>query len=532
MIADVELGQGQTSLPGASEERPRRRASDRVEELIAILRDDRARPAIAGTAYDTAWLASVPRPDHSRQPRYPLALQWLVDHQHSDGSWGGSLRYEHDRVVCTLASLIPLASFGRRQTDHERVQAGTRYLWQHGQHLAEEPVELVGFELLLPSLVRRAREAGLILPPSLDSYRVVEDEKLRLIPPDALYSPRSTVSHSLEFLGDRADRRALGRALGSNGAVGNSPAATAYYLNTTGDSRVVPYLDACFADDQGSVPVLHPCETFELLWSAYHLFLAGVPPRLLLSTAQREVLRAELQAGGVSLSSTFPIPDADDTAVSLVMLHAIDGQQDASVLKSFAQADGTFASFPYERHASVGVNTHILQAIRHVPGYPDAEKVADRLVRYLLDTQIVGQYWLDKWHISPLYATAHVLAVLGDNPGDRRGETAEAVRRSLEWFRQTQNPDGSWGYFNQPTLEETAYAVLALTRRGMQDADPGDRRRVSRALAYLREAGRDANPGATPLWIDKCLYAPHLIVRAVIDSAWISAARYLRQRGR
>src|SRR4051812_10614708 len=189
-----------------------------------------ARTGIAGTAYDTAWVASVPAQDERRSPRFPTALQWLVEHQHPDGSWGGSVRYEHDRILSTLAALAPLAAFGRRAEDRACVAAGTRYLWQHGHLMAHEPAELVGFELLLPALVDRAREAGVAVPSHLDIYGPQRAEKLRLIPESALYSPAVTIVHSLEFLGDRVDLARLQAAQGVNGSLGNSPATTAFYL--------------------------------------------------------------------------------------------------------------------------------------------------------------------------------------------------------------------------------------------------------------------------------------------------------------
>src|SRR5436853_539081 len=98
------------------------------------------------------------------------------------------------------------------QTRRRAVDAGTRYLWQHGHLLDREPVELVGFELLLPALVQRAREAGVAVPPHLDIYRAQRARKLDLIPASALYSPRATVVHSLEFLGERADPARLAAA--------------------------------------------------------------------------------------------------------------------------------------------------------------------------------------------------------------------------------------------------------------------------------------------------------------------------------
>ena len=82
-------------------------------------------------------------------------------------------------------------------------------------------MELVGFELLLPALVRRAQQAGIPVPPHLNAYDRQREEKLRLLPPAALYSPTTTVAHSLEFLGDQANVAALHATQAANGAIGN-----------------------------------------------------------------------------------------------------------------------------------------------------------------------------------------------------------------------------------------------------------------------------------------------------------------------
>ncbi|HEX5501923.1 MAG TPA: prenyltransferase/squalene oxidase repeat-containing protein [Thermomicrobiales bacterium] len=495
-----------------------------------------ARPGIAGTAYDTAWLAGVPAPADPGLPRFPAALQWLVEHQRPDGSWGGAVRYEHDRVLGTLAALGSLAVFGRRAADHDAVARGTRYLWQRGHLLAGEPVEPVGCELLLPALVARARRAGVPVPPHLDIYGRERAEKLRLLPPDALYSPRVTVVHSLEFLGDEGDPAGLRAARGPNGSLGNSPAATAYYLAQSDDPAALAYLEGCLARTGGAMaPVLHPCETFELLWAAYHYALAGVPAARLLGPDERAALGAALRAGGVSLSPTFPIADADDTAVALLLLHDLGEPCDPRVLERFALGPGgCFASFPHERHASVGVNLHALHALARVPGYPDRERVMTRLLDYLAAEQRGGLYWLDKWHISPYYATAHALCILGALPPDLAARAAPLAARAREWVRQTQNGDGSWGFYGEPTAEETAYAVLALAlARGAAGApSPRDRRRCAAGARYLRRAAGAAGAGAEdypPLWIDKCLYTPTLIVRATIAAA-LAATRGGRGR--
>lgn len=487
-------------------------------------------PGLSDTAYDTAWVAAVPAVEDRRSARFPSSLQWLVENQLSDGSWGGSIRYQHDRILCTLAALVPLATFGRRAADHESVTAGTRYLWQHGHLLSSEPVQPVGFELLLPTLIQRARQAGLSVPPHLDIYARERDEKLQLIPPSVLYSSETTVAHSLEFLGEGADVAGLHAAQGDNGAIGNSPAATAFFLARANERRAVAYLDACLARSGGaSVTVLHPCETFELLWAAYHLFLGGMRAASLLSAEDRTYLREALRAGGVSLSPSFPNPDADDTAVALLLLRDLGEEVDAAVLQRFALPDGHFASFPRERHSSVGVNLHVLHALLHVPGYPDAAQAIDHLLNYLENAQVHGLYWLDKWHISPYYATAHALCILDKLPPERRHRLRPMLERSWNWLRESQNEDGSWGFYGESTCEETAYAVLALATAGSPEHDEDDRRRCTAGLEYLSAAENAAEDGAEvpfpPLWVDKCLYTPTLVVRAAID-----AARYAGNR--
>ena len=504
----------------------------RDQHLRAFLGEPQTRPGIAATAYDTAWVASIPRHPGHTQPRFPATLQWLIEHQRFDGSWGGAVRYEHDRILSTLAALGALARFGRGPRASACLESGTRYLWQHGRLIASEPMELVAFELLLPALIQRAQLAGIAVPPGLDIYEAKRAKKLCMIPGNALYSPNSPLVHSIEFLGDEADPTLLKAAQGANGSLGNSPAATAFFLSFSEDWRAQQYLQHCLGQNGGAAaPVAEPCETFELLWVAYHLLLARVPAKVVLNAQDRAGLRQALASGGVSFSSSFPIVDADDTAVALVLLHDLGEDVDPSVLQAFALPDGYFATYPQERHSSVGTNLHVLHALLRVPGYPERAHVIKQLVDYVIDQRIDGAFWLDKWHISPYYATAHALRVLAELPADQAKRIQPAIGRAREWLRETQNADGSWGFYDQPTVEETAYGLLALTAGARHDRDclPCDR-----ASQYLQShaQSRGARPCAPttdeemfpPLWIEKCLYTPKLIVQATIESALLANA--------
>src|SRR3989304_1307526 len=156
---------------------------------------------IRSTAYDTAWVASIPDHRNPSKSLFPEALAWLARNQHEDGSWGGELEYYTDRVVCTLAALIALARMGRRQADRERIARGERYLWKNIHKVTQDPYELVCSELIVPVLMDKARQLGVSLP-KIRLYEREREQKLRLIPGGMTYSRNNTVVHSLEYLGD------------------------------------------------------------------------------------------------------------------------------------------------------------------------------------------------------------------------------------------------------------------------------------------------------------------------------------------
>jgi hypothetical protein len=166
----------------------------------------------------------------------------------------------------------------------------------------------------------------------------------------------------------------------------------------------------------------------------------------------------------------------------------------------------------------VGVNAHVLHALARVDGYPDRERAIQRVCAYLAD-QHSGLYWIDKWHISPLYATAHVLRALEDLSPEQQKPLASLVARSRDWLRHSQNADGSWGFYGEATPEETAYGLLALAT----SADDRDMRHCDAAASYLHQTRDSATH--PPLWIDKCLYIPPLVVNAAIDAALAAWAR-------
>ncbi len=97
-------------------------------------------------------------------------MEWLIGQQLPDGSWGGAICYQHDRILSTLAALLPLIRFQGHAAGRAALQRAQSYIWRNAHMIRSEICELVGFELLLPELVRQATQAGLQLPAYLDVY--------------------------------------------------------------------------------------------------------------------------------------------------------------------------------------------------------------------------------------------------------------------------------------------------------------------------------------------------------------------------
>ena len=117
------------------------------------------------TAYDTAWVARIPNPSKPEEPLFPTTYGWLLKNQYPDGSWGAEILFAHDRLIGTLATLVTLAGSSYRRAESEpAARRAVVYLNREKLDIRNDPHETVGFELLLPELMRQARELDLHLP--------------------------------------------------------------------------------------------------------------------------------------------------------------------------------------------------------------------------------------------------------------------------------------------------------------------------------------------------------------------------------
>jgi halimadienyl-diphosphate synthase len=467
------------------------------------------------SAYDTAWMARIPA-DGGNGARWPELLDWLVEHQWPDGSWGGTIPYYHDRIICTLAVIIALEERAEGRRVHGAIRQGERFIWQNLHRLRHDPYELIGFELILPTLLMDALEMGLDVPAHTCGYGQVRLKKLGLIPPNLIYSPQISTVHSLEFLGKSGEQEKLREAKASNGSLGNSPAATAYLLlMARQDDRALGYLEDVLRRNHKAT-YLHPWRMFELTWVLHSLTFCGEALLEQVDECIWSELRAAFSERGAGLDPSFGVEDGDITSVTARLLTLGGFPVDTAALMRFEnEKTHTFRTYGYERNISLGTNVHALEAVALLADYPGRQEVLDRVVALLLTRRIFDTYWIDKWHTSPYYATAHVLVGLL-----RVAPTLlEEYHRTVDWLLHTQREDGSWGFFDRGTVEETAYVLIALLH--FHRHCRVDRRVLDRGARFLQWAYLESAQPWPELWVGKSLFIPEDVVQAAVLSAMI-----------
>jgi halimadienyl-diphosphate synthase len=494
---------------------------------------------ISPSGYETAWVAMVRDPRRPELLAFPESLEWLLRSQQRDGGWQG--HFPHS-MLPTLAARLALAKAPSQTLRIRRAgDRAERYLGRMLPRWDLSSFDSPLFEFLLPVLIDEL--AGLGIHTAVPQLNVLSErriQKLTRLPLELLYSGRSNLIHGLEGLSSVLDYSRVHRAQSPNGGYGNSPSATASVLiyGPGWDSRAAGWLrrlvERGFGGTRGAMPSSHPADTFEVAWVLHFLQQGGqrldpkrVPTHRLLIDWLEECLADE----GASFARSLGLPaDVDDTAMVLAVLQRCGVRVPLDRLWHFETLHH-FVSYAGERVSSTTANAHVLEAL--VSARPLPREGRDQFLRHARATRKIAAYlsdqrdprgfWLDKWHLSPYYATLSCVLALARAP-------LPAVHRelsvTLDWLLETQDETGGWRR-GAATAEETAYALL--TMRALGKVLPFHRPERSRqALESGRrwldapgrlEGGAPTLMAAPALWIDKSTYAPARVIRAAILAA-------------
>lgn len=485
---------------------------DEIQELLK-----KSGPGqMSSTAYDTAWIARLGDMDHVLSNR---AIEWICDNQLSDGSWGTKdIYYYHDRVISTLSAMISLTHRGRRAYDKVQIERGLLAL-EHvtsgaTQGLMADPMgATAGFEMIVPTLIAEAEKLGILQRQGdriLDRLARQRQAKIDVLK-NRKINRHMAAAFSIEMAGsDGKNILELDNIQEEDGSISHSPSATAYYLLKIDpqNTKALEYLQKT-SDAKGGIPMAAPFEICERAWVLWNLRLLESLDSETLDLCKPhldELQNAWKPGKGVGFTREHSVFDGDDTSLTFDVLQQFGYSTDLETLLVFEEADH-FRSYSLEIAFSVSTNVHFLGALRNY-GYKVDSPLVQKAMQYIYKTQINESYWLDKWHISPYYTTSHAVIICS-------GYHNDLIKKSVEWMINTQNKDGSWGFYSVPTSEETSYALQALAI-WKKNGGNVDKNVLTKGLAWLNEHDKRQYP---QLWIAKSLNYSEWILQAAILSA-------------
>ncbi|KAK3024984.1 hypothetical protein RJ639_043248 [Escallonia herrerae] len=120
---------------------------------------------LSPSSYDTAWVAMVPSRGALKEPLFPESVDWIMQNQHPNGSWG--LNPSHpllvkDSLSSTLACLLALQKW---KLGEQLVQKGLDFIGSNHFYVNDkQQPSPIGFDIVFPGMVSKAIELGLNLP--------------------------------------------------------------------------------------------------------------------------------------------------------------------------------------------------------------------------------------------------------------------------------------------------------------------------------------------------------------------------------
>ncbi len=468
---------------------------------------------ISPSVYDTAQVLRFYPPAEGVEP----ALEWLLSQQQADGGWGDPIA-PYARDMPTMAAILSLHQHGTTVLERRAVKAGLAFIGAQRDKWIHLPEEIpVAAELIIPALVKDIRRFGLgdISGVYISLMQLSRERFKRLIDEQPGRENRSVFSW--EAWGDQLCRDLVD----ANGSVGSSPAATAMWLQRSSSSpsshsrlrlQAEKYLHkasrATTVDIPGVCPTVWPLDRFEQAFSLYALVAGGAIRHPGISQQVRnqiDDLGRSVKPNGIGFNDHF-VPDGDDTAASLAVLSEFNIPIEGNPLSHFMCNDH-FVAYLGELQSSLSLTARSTHAMH------SADQDVSVFQHYLSNHQQRDGRWLgDKWNVSWIYTTSHVLLALSSF------ECSESIRSGVKAILDAQRTDGAWGTGLEPCPNETAYALIGLRAHrylGFEEIECA----ILSGRIWLRDNalkyGRNLPcPSSRRLWQNKELYSPYRIDRA------------------
>ncbi|KAM0845301.1 hypothetical protein ACQ4PT_056464 [Festuca glaucescens] len=234
----------------------------RNKEREAIIKKQLQDPEFSPSPYDTAWVAMVPLRGFHQTPCFPQCVEWILQKQRDDGSWGISelvLPTSKSTLLSTLACVVALKKW---DVGAEHIRRGLHFIGRNFSIAMDERISApIGFNITFPGMVSLAMGMGLELPlrqKDLDAILHIQQMELKSFSEDKSYGRETYMAYVAEGLGNLLDWNEVMKFQRKNGSLFNSPSTTAAALIYYYNDKAFQYLKSLLSKFGSAAPAVYP----------------------------------------------------------------------------------------------------------------------------------------------------------------------------------------------------------------------------------------------------------------------------------
>ncbi|KAL2330996.1 hypothetical protein Fmac_018577 [Flemingia macrophylla] len=235
------------------------------------------------SSYDTAWVAMIPTPSSPHTPFFPQCLNWLLDNQLLDGSWGLPDRHallRNDALLSTLACILALKQWG---VGEDQINRGLQFIESNITSINDEKQHRpIGFGIIFASMIEYAQILGINLPIGATSLEaMIQKRELELQRGSQSNSQgwREYLAYVSEGMQESQDWKTIMKYQRKNGSLFNSPATTAAIFQRLKNAECLNYLQSTlekFGNEEKTVPTIYPLDIYARLYMIDSLERLGI----------------------------------------------------------------------------------------------------------------------------------------------------------------------------------------------------------------------------------------------------------------
>ncbi|KAJ9563474.1 hypothetical protein OSB04_008634 [Centaurea solstitialis] len=212
------------------------------------------------SSYDTAWVAMVPSPNSPNSPCFPKCLNWVMDNQLHDGSWG-LLHHHHppllkDSLSSTLASILALK---RWNLGEHQINKGLCFIESNFASATDKnQPSPIGFDIIFAGMLEYAKDLNIRLPLNQTDLSVMLHHRELELRRCCSREKEAYLAYISEGLGNYHDWNIVKKYQMNNGSLFNSPSATAAALIHHQNAACLDYLTSLVNKFGNAVPTVYP----------------------------------------------------------------------------------------------------------------------------------------------------------------------------------------------------------------------------------------------------------------------------------